>query len=193
MEVDNHSPPGESDTFAGSTSLENVAENPVDPAAGNQTITSKSDSAEGTGDDEINVATTITKDAKSTNKKSSRKRKKHIFNNIRQTMEFYFSDANLSKDRFLMRLIETNPGKTAIQYTMRSSILYCSLFLQKCHWSPSWRSTRSKRWSARWRRSRKRSAHRNFCDCPRTALRSPVEPIWLRCRRGVRTIAPYMW
>lgn len=105
MEVDDLPPPGKSNTAVGSTSLENVAEKPVDPADGNQTVVGKSDSAEGTGDDEI------TKDAKSATKKSSRKRKKHIFNNIRQTMEFYFSDANLSKDRFLMRLIEADPGK----------------------------------------------------------------------------------
>lgn len=42
--------------------------------------------------------------------KKIRKRKKQIFNLIRQQMEFYFSDANLSKDRFLKKLIVENPG-----------------------------------------------------------------------------------
>lgn len=34
-----------------------------------------------------------------------RKRKKQFYNAIRNQMEFYFSDANLSKDRFLKKLI----------------------------------------------------------------------------------------
>ncbi|EDW08050.1 la-related protein 7 [Drosophila mojavensis] len=38
-----------------------------------------------------------------------RKRKRHIFNAIRGQMEFYFGDANLSKDRFLRRYIEKDP------------------------------------------------------------------------------------
>lgn len=38
-----------------------------------------------------------------------RKRKRHIFNAIRQQMEFYFSDANLAKDRFLKQLVEKDP------------------------------------------------------------------------------------
>ncbi|XP_073830148.1 la related protein 7 [Musca autumnalis] len=41
--------------------------------------------------------------------KSYRKRKKHHFNAIRAQMEFYFGDANLSKDRFLKQLIEKDP------------------------------------------------------------------------------------
>lgn len=40
-----------------------------------------------------------------------RKRKRHIFNAIRGQMEFYFGDANLSKDRFLRRYIEKDPCK----------------------------------------------------------------------------------
>lgn len=44
-------------------------------------------------------------------KKSYRKRKKHFYNAIRQQMEFYFGDANLSKDRFLKRLIDQDPCK----------------------------------------------------------------------------------
>lgn len=44
-------------------------------------------------------------------KKSYRKRKKHFYNAIRQQMEFYFGDANLSKDRFLKQLIDQDPCK----------------------------------------------------------------------------------
>lgn len=42
--------------------------------------------------------------------KKTRKRKKQMFNQIRQQIEFYFSDANLSKDRFLKKLMEKDPG-----------------------------------------------------------------------------------
>ncbi|XP_034119555.1 la-related protein 7 [Drosophila albomicans] len=38
-----------------------------------------------------------------------RKRKRHLFNSIRTLMEFYFGDANLSKDRFLRRYVEQDP------------------------------------------------------------------------------------
>ncbi|KAH8303970.1 hypothetical protein KR044_007741, partial [Drosophila immigrans] len=38
-----------------------------------------------------------------------RKRKRHLFNSIRAQMEFYFGDANLSKDRFLRRYVEQDP------------------------------------------------------------------------------------
>lgn len=40
-----------------------------------------------------------------------RKRKKQYYNTIRKQMEFYFGDANLSKDRFLNKLIATDPCK----------------------------------------------------------------------------------
>lgn len=40
-----------------------------------------------------------------------RKRKRHLFNAIRTQMEFYFGDANLSKDRFLRRYVEQDPCK----------------------------------------------------------------------------------
>lgn len=43
--------------------------------------------------------------------KKPRKRKKQIYNVIRQQMEFYFSNANLSKDRFLKKLIEDDTSK----------------------------------------------------------------------------------
>ncbi|XP_037937567.1 la-related protein 7 [Teleopsis dalmanni] len=40
---------------------------------------------------------------------SHRKRHKQYFNAIRAQMEFYFGDANLSKDRFLKQLIDKDP------------------------------------------------------------------------------------
>ncbi|XP_063217146.1 la-related protein 7 isoform X2 [Bacillus rossius redtenbacheri] len=42
-------------------------------------------------------------------KKRTRHRRRKIYENIRSKMEFYFSDANLAKDRFLHNLIENNP------------------------------------------------------------------------------------
>ena len=41
--------------------------------------------------------------------KKKRKRLKHICAQIREQMEFYFGDANLSKDRFLKRLMDEDP------------------------------------------------------------------------------------
>lgn len=43
--------------------------------------------------------------------KKGRHRKKHLYNTILHQMEFYFSDSNLSKDRFLSQLISTDPRK----------------------------------------------------------------------------------
>lgn len=43
--------------------------------------------------------------------KRYRKRKKQKLKEICQQMEFYFSDANLSKDRFLNQLIAKDPSK----------------------------------------------------------------------------------
>lgn len=48
---------------------------------------------------------------KNTPSKKPRKRKKQMYNEIRQQMEFYFSDANLSKDRYLKKLIADDPGR----------------------------------------------------------------------------------
>ncbi|XP_072375387.1 la-related protein 7 [Diabrotica undecimpunctata] len=41
--------------------------------------------------------------------KKGRHRKKLLYNSILQLMEFYFSDSNLAKDRFLSQLISENP------------------------------------------------------------------------------------
>jgi La-related protein 7 len=43
--------------------------------------------------------------------KKFRHRKKHLHKAIRKQMEFYFSDANLTKDRFLGNLIAEDPSK----------------------------------------------------------------------------------
>lgn len=53
--------------------------------------------------DETQV-TTVTKKGK------IRKRKKALHTAIRNQMEFYFSDANLSKDRFMQNAIKDGPG-----------------------------------------------------------------------------------
>lgn len=44
-------------------------------------------------------------------KKGGRHRKKQRYNQILQQMEFYFSDSNLSKDRFLSQLLKESPCK----------------------------------------------------------------------------------
>lgn len=43
--------------------------------------------------------------------KRPRNRKKHLYNTILQQMEFYFSDANLAKDRFLSTIISKDRCK----------------------------------------------------------------------------------
>lgn len=43
--------------------------------------------------------------------KKSRHRKKHLYNTILQQMEFYFSDSNLAKDRFLSQLLSESSCK----------------------------------------------------------------------------------
>lgn len=46
--------------------------------------------------------------------KRVRQRKRQLYTNIRAQMEFYFSDSNLSKDRFLSQLIQDDPCKYII-------------------------------------------------------------------------------
>ncbi|XP_059616636.1 la-related protein 7 [Phlebotomus argentipes] len=46
---------------------------------------------------------------KSNTTKRARSRKKLMYNNIRKQMEFYFSDANITKDRFLGQLVNEDP------------------------------------------------------------------------------------
>lgn len=41
--------------------------------------------------------------------KKHRHRKKQLYSSILQQMEFYFSDSNLTKDRFLSQLIQKDP------------------------------------------------------------------------------------
>lgn len=43
--------------------------------------------------------------------KKGRSRKKLKYTTIREQMEFYFSDSNLAKERFLNNLISENPCK----------------------------------------------------------------------------------
>lgn len=64
------------------------------------------------GDDENDIQSKQTNGENPNSKQSHhRKRKKQYFSAIRQQMEFYFGDANLSKDRFLKNLIAANPCK----------------------------------------------------------------------------------
>lgn len=55
--------------------------------------------------------TTVDQDSKQENnpRKRIRHRKKQVYENIMKQMEFYFSDANLSKDRFLGDLVKRDP------------------------------------------------------------------------------------
>lgn len=46
--------------------------------------------------------------------KKGRHRKKQLYSTILRQMEFYFSDSNLTKDRFLSQLIEKDPGKLSV-------------------------------------------------------------------------------
>lgn len=43
--------------------------------------------------------------------KKTRNRRKAKINEIRLQMEFYFSDSNLTKDRFLNQLVANDPSK----------------------------------------------------------------------------------
>ncbi|XP_043659193.1 la-related protein 7 [Drosophila teissieri] len=69
----------------------------------------KTDSAAPTEPAEENAKEPATEDTTPAKKDGGRKRKRHLFNSIRGQMEFYFGDANLSKDRFLRRYVEQDP------------------------------------------------------------------------------------
>jgi La-related protein 7 len=43
--------------------------------------------------------------------KKYRQRKKHLYNSIRDQLEFYFSDSNLSKDRFMNEALKVDECK----------------------------------------------------------------------------------
>lgn len=67
------------------------------------------ESMEKMSEGETNEPTDREDAAKPNQKSHHRKRKRHLFNAIRQQMEFYFSDANLAKDRYLKQLITQDP------------------------------------------------------------------------------------
>ncbi|KAH8356636.1 hypothetical protein KR084_010978 [Drosophila pseudotakahashii] len=75
---------------------------PVTPAE-------KPDPAAATDPAEPKAKEPATEDTTPAKKDGGRKRKRHLFNSIRSQMEFYFGDANLSKDRFLRRYVEQDP------------------------------------------------------------------------------------
>ncbi|XP_055841511.1 la-related protein 7 [Episyrphus balteatus] len=70
---------------------------------------SKSDKTEKSKNDEDTTSTAPESKDKQNSHKGHRKRKRKFLNAIREQMEFYFGDANLSKDRFLMQLIAQDP------------------------------------------------------------------------------------
>ncbi|EDW32641.1 GL18292 [Drosophila persimilis] len=73
----------------------------------------------------------IEQDAKETDAESSepakrdaaaggRKRKRHLYNSIRSQMEFYFGDANLTKDRSA-RYVDQDPVNVPLEIFSRST------------------------------------------------------------------------
>ncbi|XP_002044652.2 la-related protein 7 [Drosophila sechellia] len=73
------------------------------------TSAEKPDPASPTEPAEENSKELAPEDTTPDKKDGGRKRKRHLFNSIRGQMEFYFGDANLSKDRFLRRYVEQDP------------------------------------------------------------------------------------
>ncbi|XP_017006136.2 la-related protein 7 [Drosophila takahashii] len=78
------------------------SQEPVTPAE-------KSEPAAASDPGELKAKEPATEEATPAKKDGGRKRKRHLFNSIRSQMEFYFGDANLSKDRFLRRYVEQDP------------------------------------------------------------------------------------
>lgn len=76
-------------------------------------------------DNQVNVERQEEEDHTSNKKKQTRnrKRKKGLHNLVRAQMEFYFSDANLSKDRFMQNATKDGPG-TAFWLDFR--VVICS-------------------------------------------------------------------
>lgn len=71
-------------------------------------------------------------DKQSGKPQNNRKRKKQYFNRIRQQMEFYFGDANLSKDRFLNKLLADNPCKFHRIKLFYHNVKSIILFIFRC-------------------------------------------------------------
>lgn len=68
-------------------------------------------------------------------KKRKRKRRlRHFYNAIREQIEFYFSDSNLSKDRFLQQLIgkSSDSSKRLSYCTFRSVCFIFVIVLHRC-------------------------------------------------------------
>lgn len=49
--------------------------------------------------------------------KKGRHRKKQLYNSIMHQIEFYFSDSNITKDKFLLPLIQNDPCKYQNYYS----------------------------------------------------------------------------
>jgi La-related protein 7 len=63
--------------------------------------------------------------------KKIRRRKKQLYKAIRKQMEFYFSDANLTKDRFLGKLIAGDPCKYEVASLLSCGKKTTSNFIKK--------------------------------------------------------------
>lgn len=63
--------------------------------------------------------------ASTTKREKPRKRKQQLFKNIREQMEFYFSDANLRKDRFMTELVQENDE--GCKYRLGTSRFRCNV------------------------------------------------------------------
>ncbi|KAJ8949990.1 hypothetical protein NQ318_002400 [Aromia moschata] len=59
--------------------------------------------------------------------KKGRHRKKQLYNSILQQMEFYFSDSNLSKDRYLSKVISENPY---VDIKIKENVDECTIYVE---------------------------------------------------------------